>query len=205
MNQNNLCIRCSAQIKPQIQITCQSDIYCPNCSTSTQDLEFLYDNPEQLYFGSLDEITDRVYLGNEIDSNEKKRLQIYGITHILVCGANLKQYYPNDFIYKQILIEDRDDEDIAKYFEATYEFIEQAVVNTINEQNKGGDRGALKEGKVFVHCSRGVSRSAAIVIAYIMKKENMNYKEAFEFVKDKRNMIRPNRGFVKQLKDYLKK
>lgn len=44
----------------------------------------------------------------------------------------------------------------------------------------------------------GVSRSASVVIAYIMKKEKKTLKEALEFVKQNRQ-VRPNMGFHKQL------
>ena len=53
----------------------------------------------------------------------------------------------------------------------------------------------------------GVSRSAAIVIAYLMSRENMTYNEAVDLVEEKRPFINPNEGFKAQLKQlgaYLK-
>src|SRR5581483_6958883 len=41
---------------------------------------------------------------------------------------------------------------------------------------------------------------ATIVIAYLMKKQSIGYKEAFKIVQEKRPKIHPNRGFVEQLK-----
>ena len=35
----------------------------------------------------------------------------------------------------------------------------------------------------MVHCFQGVSRSATLVIAYIMKKELVTFKRAYEIVK----------------------
>ena len=46
----------------------------------------------------------------------------------------------------------------------------------------------------------GVSRSATIVIAYIMWKEHKSYYQAFLDVKYKRKFIEPNKGFIFQLK-----
>ena len=46
----------------------------------------------------------------------------------------------------------------------------------------------------------GVSRSASIVIAYLMYKEHKNYFQIYTEVRKKRNVIRPNFGFVFQLK-----
>lgn len=60
-----------------------------------------------------------------------------------------------------------------------------------------------KEGsKVLVHCKMGVSRSASVVIAYAMKAYDWDYKKAFDYVKQKRNCIKPNTSFVNQLETY---
>ena len=53
--------------------------------------------------------------------------------------------------------------------------------------------------KVFVNCYAGVSRSASIVIAYLMYKRNMSFIQAFEFLKMKRSIVSPNLGFIDQL------
>jgi protein-tyrosine phosphatase len=52
-------------------------------------------------------------------------------------------------------------------------------------------------GKVFVHCYAGVSRSATIVIAYLMKEHCLSFSAAYKFVKGKRSFINPNDGFRK--------
>lgn len=57
-------------------------------------------------------------------------------------------------------------------------------------------------GGCFVHCAFGQSRSATIIIAYIMKENNWKFKEAYEYVKAKRRMISPNHGFVYLLRLY---
>lgn len=42
----------------------------------------------------------------------------------------------------------------------------------------------------------GVSRSATIVIAYLMKKRKLSYDDAFKFVKTRRVIVWPNDGFI---------
>lgn len=46
----------------------------------------------------------------------------------------------------------------------------------------------------------GVSRSATIVIAYIMNKYKLSYDAALQRVKSKRRFVMPNPGFINQLK-----
>jgi protein-tyrosine phosphatase len=58
----------------------------------------------------------------------------------------------------------------------------------------------ISEGKqVLVNCYAGVSRSATIVIGYLMYKNKMNVQDALSFVRQKRPIINPNYGFVCQL------
>lgn len=60
---------------------------------------------------------------------------------------------------------------------------------------------ALKEGgRVLVHCVCGISRSATLVVAFLMLKRGMNVQSAVSTIKKKRN-IYPNQGFMSQLCD----
>lgn len=64
--------------------------------------------------------------------------------------------------------------------------------------------------KVFIHCVGGRSRSASIVIAYLMKygeadtNSKMTFKEAYEYASKRRAVVAPNHGFLEQLIDYEK-
>ncbi|KAG7270621.1 hypothetical protein CRUP_010916 [Coryphaenoides rupestris] len=59
--------------------------------------------------------------------------------------------------------------------------------------------GALSRGgRVLVHCHVGVSRSATLVLAYLMLKQKLTLVDAICAVKDKRGVV-PNRGFLRQL------
>ena len=57
-------------------------------------------------------------------------------------------------------------------------------------------------GRVLVHCYAGVSRSATIVISYLMKEHGMTLPAATQLVRSKRWFINPNRGFIRQLQVY---
>jgi protein-tyrosine phosphatase len=134
-------------------------------------------------YKEIDQITEKIFLGNMDAAWDKELLKSYKITHVLVCAKHLDQHHPDDFIYKQFHIMDAPSENILQYFDSANEFIESA-------------------GKVFVHCMAGVSRSASFVIAYLMWKEKFEFNTAYQLVKSKRHIIYPNVGFVRQLKTF---
>jgi hypothetical protein len=137
------------------------------------------------YYPEIDQISQKVYLGNEDGAREKEKLASLGVNRILNCASACEIYHPYDFEYKQLYLENEINENIKKYFKDCIEFIERS-------------------DKIFVHCRMGMSRSATIVIAYIMWKEKMAFVTAKEFVKSKRKCIYPNKGFENQLKEFEK-
>jgi protein-tyrosine phosphatase len=62
----------------------------------------------------------------------------------------------------------------------------------------------MKNGRCLVHCVQGISRSASVVIAYVIASENKSFEEAHRYVKEKRPLIKPNDGFAQQLQEYEK-
>ena len=55
-----------------------------------------------------------------------------------------------------------------------------------------------KGGVVLVHCVKGISRSATIILAFLIIKKKMTLQQAILSVKKKRS-IAPNEGFMQQL------
>lgn len=53
-------------------------------------------------------------------------------------------------------------------------------------------------GRVLVHCRAGVSRSATIVIGYLMRSESWDLRTALRHV-DSRRFVQPNSGFIEFL------
>ena len=88
-----------------------------------------------------------------------------------------------DFVYKVVEEDDTKTANLKVYFEECFKFIDEG-------RSKGG---------VVVHCLQGVSRSATVVVAYIMNLKGAQLKQAFNYVAKLRPKIYPNPGFRAQL------
>ena len=136
----------------------------------------------------IDEIIEnKLYLGS-YDPDNITTLKEKGIKKILSVmdgDSSNFSYKEHGFNQKIINITDYSDENIIQYFGECLNFI------------KG-------EEKVFVHCAAGESRSATIVIAYIMWEKKLTFDKAYKFVKEKRSRIYPNFGFRQQLQMFEK-
>ncbi|KAL1746871.1 protein-tyrosine phosphatase-like protein [Schizophyllum fasciatum] len=64
------------------------------------------------------------------------------------------------------------------------------------------DRSLRARKNVLVHCQQGVSRSAAVVIAYLIRNQGMTYDSAFALCKQRRACVKPNSGFVTALREW---
>lgn len=138
---------------------------------------------------SIDMIETNLYLGGLTAAKNFDVLKKYKITHILTIDTcPLPHTITEKFVTKFIQLPDQPKADLLSLFDETHLFI-----------NEG-----LSKGAVLVHCYFGVSRSATVIIAHIMKKYKLSYREAFERVKIKRSIVFPNQGFVSQLKLYKK-
>ncbi|CAL8080718.1 unnamed protein product [Orchesella dallaii] len=143
----------------------------------------------------VDLIEKGLYLGNKDTACDIQWLKHHSITHILTIDSCPLPTKITDLPFvktKYLQVTDMAHEDILQYFEETNRFIQQSICNEVIP------------GNVLVHCYYGVSRSATIVLAYLMHKYNISLEEALERVKSKREAIGPNHGFISQLKLYEK-
>ena len=143
----------------------------------------LYMNKVNLY-PSYEQITEKIYLGNEDTASDKELLKKLNISNILICAEGCEPFFPNEYTYKILYIDDAIDENIISWFQEAFKFIDSSINN------------------IYIHCVMGISRSPSIVIGYLMYKKKMKYEEAYDFVKNKRNVISPNPGFQEQLKKF---
>ena len=135
----------------------------------------------------IDEIIENLYLGNFSASENIQQLKDLGIKKVLsvIDFNDFPNYKDENIIHKSVEVSDFDYQNIIQYFGQCLNFI------------KG-------EEKILVHCMAGASRSATIVIAYLMWIEKMKFDDALNFVNSKRPIVDPNDGFREQLKIFEK-
>ncbi|XP_026864940.2 dual specificity protein phosphatase 3b isoform X2 [Electrophorus electricus] len=126
------------------------------------------------------EVYPGILLGNEyrLAQNVCWKIAAAAFTHAIDTGTGI--------VYHGIPANDTDDFSLSIYFEECSDFIEGALAH------KGG------RGRVYVHCQKGYSRSAAVVTAYLMLRCGLDVRAALATVREKRE-IGPNDGFLCQL------
>ncbi|GIL51842.1 hypothetical protein Vafri_7769 [Volvox africanus] len=137
------------------------------------------------------EVSAGLFLSGDYVAKNRETLRQSGITHVLNCvGFICKEYFKDELTYKTLYLQDTPAEDILCVLYDCLDYID----------------GALQSGgHVLVHCSQGVSRSATLVIAYIMWRSGKPYDEVFAAVKAVRGVANPNIGFTCQLLQWQKR
>jgi protein-tyrosine phosphatase len=138
-----------------------------------------------IYRIQMSKVLDYLYISGEKHAHDMQWLNKRNITYIINCAEEVESRYPHHLLYLNLDMDDHPNEDISKHFQASYEFIEDA---------------SRKGKSVLVHCMMGISRSATIVLYYLMRKFNMTYDEALKYLTVKRKIVWPNKGFRQKLR-----
>ncbi|XP_029607477.1 dual specificity protein phosphatase 8 isoform X2 [Salmo trutta] len=135
-------------------------------------------------------ILPHLYLGSQKDVLNKDLMVQNGITYVLNASNTCpKPDFISESHFMRIPVNDNYCEKLLPWLEKTNEFIDKAKVSNC---------------RVIVHCLAGISRSATIAIAYIMKTMGLSSDDAYRFVKDRRPSISPNFNFLGQLLEFEK-
>nr|XP_044988223.1 protein phosphatase Slingshot homolog 1 isoform X2 [Jaculus jaculus] len=159
-----------------------------NCNL--KEFKEFIDNEMLLILGQMDKpslIFDHLYLGSEWNASNLEELQGSGVDYILNVTREIDNFFPGLFAYHNIRVYDEETTDLLAHWNEAYHFINKAKRN---------------HSKCLVHCKMGVSRSASTVIAYAMKEFGWPLEKAYNYVKQKRSIARPNAGFMRQLSEY---
>jgi protein-tyrosine phosphatase len=137
-----------------------------------------------------DDDLNNIFIGNVAAANDSKLLQQHNIEAIVTVmdhqdklidtKTNHLHIQAFDSLHNEPLISEK--------------YKNQKVFEWIRERSKGSNK-----KKILIHCFMGQSRSAAIVIAYIMQLRRLTYEQAFTLLQKRRPSIRPNDNFIQQL------
>lgn len=137
-------------------------------------------------------IPGKLYLGDRFQAECESVFQDLKITHVV----NATEGVPNKFEsrgvqYLRVGVQDTEDAKISFHFNKAHAFIDRHL-------------NRVEPTVVFVHCAQGVSRSATIVLMYLMRKFDWSFEFALKYLKSHRIVVEPNPGFSRQLRSFDK-
>lgn len=139
-------------------------------------------------------IAPRLYLGDEEAAASMETLLGGNVTHVLNCTGKPSplEGAPGAPICHRLGLSDSS---------ADLPYMQQALANGVDFI-----RTALESehssGSVLVHCHRGISRSATLVIAYLVQTTRQPVDTIFEAVRAKRPIVDPNLSYWIALQEW---
>lgn len=163
-----------------------------NCHVKKLDVNFV----SELKFNKIGDYD--IYIGpypqNEDDIAELSKSDINAVINLqteldmvhrqINWQANLNAYKKYDIEVERIPIRDFDPDDLLIKLQGAAEKLKDLL-----NSNK----------IVYVHCTAGMSRAAATVIAYLVLFDTYSLDEAYEYVKFYRNIICPNMNVLSKV------
>ncbi|CAE7547568.1 Dusp14 [Symbiodinium necroappetens] len=134
-----------------------------------------------------DQILPYLYLGGMAAATDVDGIQRQGLGAICCCCRTVEfpdaQFIPGVSYYR-VDVEDMSREPLDYFLKEATDFIHSFIV---------------REQPVLVHCRAGVSRSASVVLAYLVACQRMTLADAFVLLRSRRCIVTPNLGFFEQL------
>jgi len=145
---------------------------------------------EPVTLENCDQIIPGLFLGAVTAASDRERLVASGIRAVVCCCREM-EYRTREFhqaiAYYRVDVEDVSREPIEEFFPEATEFIHSWL---------------SREQKVLVHCRAGVSRSASVVLAYLVEYHKYSLHDAIFLARSHRPVVTPNLGFMGKLIDY---
>ncbi len=123
-------------------------------------------------------------LGTADDAADRALLDRLGVTHVVNATTHVPMHFAPALQYHAVPVCDVPEADLAPLLPAAVDFIASA---------------RAAGGTVLVHCLAGVSRSAAVVLAYLVASQRWPLAQALAHLRNLRPTVSPNLGFMGQL------
>lgn len=139
---------------------------------------------DDMFGADMNEVCPGLFLGALSAAANLPALKKKSIGTVLTVAMGIGLQLPGELRHLTIEVDDDSSQDLLPFIQQGIDYI----------------RSALDVGcPILVHCFAGVSRSAAMVIAYIMQTRKVPLAVAFKEVKLCRQFVDPNPGFIRQL------
>jgi hypothetical protein len=138
-------------------------------------------------------IRPHLFIASYYGASKRDLLVDHNIKYIINCAKECPCDFSEQegaecpFIYHQCNLNDYAEETISQHFVPCHTIIERA-----REEGVGA----------VVHCQAGVSRSATIVLSYLMWHDRMSLKDALLHLTKIKPNVQPNVGYMQQLMEY---
>lgn len=144
-----------------------------------------------------------LYIGGLYALYQTDLIKAAGITHVLsvIDYDPLLQERFSHLKHFHIRADDHPNANLLQYFEQGVRYIDEALgdVDSNTSASNGGQKKQDHHGGVFVHCAMGKSRSATLVVAYLIWKYKLDPVTALDQLCEGRPVCDPNPGFKEQL------
>lgn len=145
---------------------------------------------DDLYVRAFSEITPTLVVGRRPSADHVEQLRTMGVTHVVSC---LPESARNDMTFLQSSF----DHLFVPANDEMHQNIGDAIAGVVSYVD--GSRSTNGSARVLVHCEVGVSRSASLAIALVMRDQGLSFLDGYELVRSKRIQVLPNLAFASQL------
>jgi hypothetical protein len=188
--------------------------------------------PEPLYdsLPVVDEICAGLYLGSRSVLDAAAHLRPRAIRHVVNCAREIPppadELRAADATCTHLPIDDSARFDIAPFLSqgadaiaAHLQLAQKSTSPSLSAASADGECGGSSDApapssvaspappvheqrSVVVHCAMGVSRSASVVIAFLIRHRGMSLVDALALVRARRFVAYPNKGFLRSLRAF---
>ncbi|WOO77405.1 Tyrosine-protein phosphatase YVH1 [Vanrija pseudolonga] len=152
----------------------------------------------------LQEVYDGLWVGDLVAAMDGDGLRERRITNI-VSLLRPRLHFESSFATYPVEIDDVATSDMLQYLPSTSAWIGEALARRAGEAitERSGDIapgvGETTAGAVLVHCQAGMSRSATVAAAFLMRAAGLDPVEAVAVVREARPVVDPSETFWHQL------
>ncbi|CCW64435.1 unnamed protein product [Phytomonas sp. EM1] len=147
-------------------------------------------------------ITDFLYIGTWRDAADAGMLRARNIKYLLNVAKELEPGNGNGNGSGKGVVRSGAVDGVECHSIAMMDCQHQDLNSCLDDAFAFMKKARTEKGRVLVYCRRGISRSAAIVIAYLMAMEGMSYQDAFELVRECRSCVSLNLAFHEKLLEF---